>query len=78
MKTNKRPVLIYSKAITPDCKVYGMVTPDGTDWNISIVQGAEITTRFVSTIQAKPCNGATHVSRMLRQQFGITGKFQTN
>ena len=78
MQTNKRPVLIYSKAIDTDHKVYGMVTPDGCDWNISIVQGSEITTRFVSTIQAKPCNGATHVSRMLRQQFGIKGTFQTN
>ena len=74
----KKPVLIYSKDISTDHKVFGMVTPDGADWNISIVQGAEITTRFVSTIQAKPCNGATHVSRMLRQQFGILGKFQTN
>lgn len=74
----KKPVLIYNKAITPDYKVYGMVTPDGADWKISIVQGGDIQTRFVSTIQAQPCNGATHVSRMLRQQFGITGILQTN
>lgn len=74
----KKPVLIYSKAIDTDHKVFGMVTPDGADWQINIVQGADIQIRFVSTIQAKACNGSTHVTRMLRQQFGITGTFQTN
>ena len=58
---------------------HASVTADGADWDVKITLATGIVeNRFVSTIQARPDNGALHVSCMLRRDFNITGIFATN
>jgi hypothetical protein len=55
------------------------VTPDGYDWVIKVTDAStgEDFTRWRSTLQARPDNGALEVTKLLRQQFNITGIFAT-
>jgi hypothetical protein len=73
-----KPVIMYASAIEPaDMKVFAMVQPGGENWDVSVVLADDsVQTRTVPT-SPRPDNGALHVSKMLRQQFHISGTFKS-
>ena len=73
----KRPTRMHGQC--GEKSFHASVTADGADWDVKVTLADGIVeNRFVSTIQARPDNGALHVSCMLRRDFNITGIFATN
>jgi hypothetical protein len=72
----KRPTKIYGKCGKKS--FIAKVTPSGDDWEVRIEEeGRDPEFRYVSTLQARPDNGALKVSQMLRRDYNITGIFAT-